>query len=51
MFTLKKIVKLLLVAAVFLAADLWFFSTIKKSFSEITLAEQTQLVAESARRG
>ena len=49
MFSLKKILRLLLVAAVFLAADLWFFSTIKKSFAEITLADQKQLVAAISR--
>jgi iron(III) transport system permease protein len=48
-FSLKKILKLILVAAVFLALDLWFFSTIKKSFSEITLTEQKQLVAAISR--
>jgi iron(III) transport system permease protein len=49
MFTWKKILKLILISLVFLSVDLWFFSTIKKSFTEITVSDQKQLVSAIAR--
>jgi len=48
-FNLRKLLKLLLAASVFLAVDLWLFSTIKRNFSDLMLADKKQLVAAISR--